>query len=194
MYLTISLAIYDDRIEIASPGMFPPQITAENIKEPHESYPHNLKVAEALYRMTYLENWGNGARRIMDACKAQGVEPPTWCSDGGFVTITFKRPDFTSSTIKTGKEDKKVTKEDKYPLSTPQVELLIQKMSDSFMSMKDMANVCDIKDLKYFRESYITPALEEELIERLYPNQPKHPKQQYRLTEIAKRWLTNNTK
>lgn len=90
--LTISLAIYDDRIEIASPGTFPPQITPENIKEPHESYPHNLKVAEALYRMTYLENWGSGAKRIMDACKAQGVEVPTWRSDGSFVTITFKRP------------------------------------------------------------------------------------------------------
>ena len=35
--LTISLAIYDDRIEIASSGIFPPQITSENIKEPHES-------------------------------------------------------------------------------------------------------------------------------------------------------------
>ena len=90
--LTISLAIYDDRIEIASPGTFPPQITAENIKEPHESYPHNLKVAEALYRMTYLENWGSGARRIMDACKAQNVEDPRWCDNGGFITITFKRP------------------------------------------------------------------------------------------------------
>lgn len=43
--------------------------------------------------MPYLENWGSGARRIMDACKAQGVETPTWRSDGGFVTITFKRPD-----------------------------------------------------------------------------------------------------
>ena len=90
--LTISLAIYDDRIEIASPGTFPPQITAENIKEPHESYPHNLKVAEALYRMTYLENWGSGARRIMDACKAQNIEEPTWCDNEGFITITFKRP------------------------------------------------------------------------------------------------------
>ena len=45
------------------------------------------------------------------------------------------------------------------------------------MSLRDMADVCDIKDLKYFRESYITPALEEGLIEWLYPNQPKHPKQ-----------------
>lgn len=62
------------------------------------------------------------------------------------------------------------------------------------MSMRDIADVCDIKDLKYFRESYIAPALEEGLIERLYPNQPKHPKQQYRLTETAKEWLTDNTK
>jgi len=54
--------------------------------------PHNLKVAEAFYRMTYLENWDSGAKRIMDACKEQGVEAPTWRSDGGFVTITFKRP------------------------------------------------------------------------------------------------------
>ena len=203
--LTISLAIYDDRIEIASPGTFPPQITPENIKEPHESYPHNLKVAEALYRMTYLENWGSGARRIMDACQAQGVETPTWSSDGGFVTITFKRPDFKSDIIENDKEDKKITEEGKYPLSTPQappkhplstpqVKLLIQKMEDSYMTMRNMADVCDIKDLKYFRESYITPALQEGLIERLYPNQPKHPKQQYRLTEVAKEWLTNNVK
>ena len=125
--LTISLAIYDDRIEIASPGTFPPQITPENIKEPHESYPNNLKVAEALYRMTYLENWGSGAKRIMDACDAQGVEAPTWRSDGGFVTITFKRPYFASGTIKTDKEDKKATKDDKYRSTTDQVPLKFKR-------------------------------------------------------------------
>lgn len=207
--LTISLAIYDDRIEIASPGMFPPQITPENIKEPHESYPHNLKVAEALYRMTYLENWGSGARRIIDACQAQGVEAPTWCSDGGFVTITFKRPDFNPGTIKIDhKGEEAIQKTDpaeenpsstpqaplKYPLSTPQVELLIQKMGDSYMTMREMAEVCNIKDLKYFRESYITPALESGMIERRYPNHPKHPKQQYQLTAAAKEWIKKNTK
>ena len=158
--------------------MFPPQITPENIKEPHESYPHNLKVAEALYRMTYLENWGSGARRIIDACQAQGIEAPVWCSDGGFVTITFKRPDFKSDIIKIDQEKDIVQKTDtekehpssipqvppKYP---PQVELLIQKMCDSYMTMREMAEVCNIKDLKYFRESYITPALESGMIERL---------------------------
>ncbi|MDE5606000.1 MAG: putative DNA binding domain-containing protein, partial [Bacteroidales bacterium] len=90
--LTNSIAIYDDRIEIANPGVFPPQITPESIKEPHESYPYNLKIAEVLYKSTFLESWGSGAKRIMEACCAQNVEPPTWRNDGGFVTVIFKRP------------------------------------------------------------------------------------------------------
>jgi len=44
--LTNSIAIYDDRVEIANPGIFPSQITPDNIKEPHESYPYNVAVAE----------------------------------------------------------------------------------------------------------------------------------------------------
>lgn len=90
--LTNSIAIYDDRIEIANPGVFPRQLSPETIKEPHESYPYNLKIAEALYKSTLLENWGSGAKRIMDACREQGVDEPTWRWDGGFVYVTFKRP------------------------------------------------------------------------------------------------------
>jgi len=54
--------------------------------------------------------------------------------------------------------------------------------------MKEIAELCGIRDLKYFRESYITPALKIGVIERLYPDQPKHPKQKYRLTDAAKEW------
>ncbi len=171
--LTISLAIYDDRIEIASPGQFPRQITPENIKEPHESFPHNLNVAEALFRMTYLENWGSGAKRIIDACRAQNVEDPTWSDHGGFITVTFKRP-FKGTT-----DSKNESLGGQDALSTPQVEMLIEKMGDSYLTMKEIAELCGIKDLKYFRENYIARALEAGIIERLYPNQPTHPKQKY---------------
>ena len=112
--LTGSIAIYDDRIEIANPGIFPPQISPESIKEPHESYPYNLKIAEALYKSTYLENWGSGAKRIMDACREQGVEEPTWRWDGGFVIVTFKRPTknvYTIDTLKSIDNNPKETKE-----------------------------------------------------------------------------------
>ena len=89
--LTPSIAIYDDRIEIENPGMLPPQITTETIKLPHNSYPYNPVMAEVLYRTTFLENWGTGAKRILDACKAYNVPEPIWSVDGGFVCVTFKR-------------------------------------------------------------------------------------------------------
>ena len=89
--LTISIAVYDDRVEIANPGVFPPQIPIENIKDSHESYPYNRNMAQALYRSTLLESWGSGIHRIIEACREQGVEDPTWRWDGGFVYVTFKR-------------------------------------------------------------------------------------------------------
>ena len=208
--LTISLAIYDDRIEIASPGTFPPQITPENIKEPHESYPHNLKVAEALYRMTYLENWGSGARRIVDACQAQGMETPTWCSDCGFVTITFKRPvnkvksDILQVELPLKHRPSIAQVPLKYRSSTAQVPLnyrssivqvqkMIQSMSEDYMTMSEIMSNMGFKHRTSFREKYFLPALENGVIEPLYPEQPNHPKQKYRLTESTIEWIKNNS-
>lgn len=32
----------------------------------------------ALYKSTYLDSCGSGAKRIMDACREHDVENPTW--------------------------------------------------------------------------------------------------------------------
>lgn len=188
--LTGSIAIYDDRIEIANPGAFPPQISPESIKEPHESYPYNLKIAEALYKSTYLESWGSGAKRIMDACREQGIEEPTWRWDGGFVIVTFKRPNKGSiSSEVSPKHDPSTTQvRPKYDSSTTQVQQLIQFMGEDFMGLKEIMALFNLSSAKRFREYYLNPALADGAIERLYPDQPKHPKQKYRLTEAAKAW------
>ncbi len=185
--LTNSIAIYDDRIEIANPGIFPPQITTESIKEPHESYPYNLKIAEALYKSTYLESWGSGAKRIMDACREQGVEEPVWRWDGGFVIVTFKRP-----TVEASDDPSKAQVRPKQDSSTTQVRKLIEIMPDGYADMKEIMALCGLKSLKRFRENYILPALADGTLERLYPDQPNHPKQKYRLTIAAREWKETN--
>ena len=193
--LTGSIAIYDDRIEIANPGIFPPQISPESIKEPHESYPYNLKIAEALYKSTYLESWGSGAKRIMDACREQGVEEPTWRWDGGFVIVTFKRPKLDQSMTQAGNQllYPKTPVGHQLGTSPSQVKLLIDKMDESFYSVKDLINLFGLSDVRKFRKNYIQPALAEGAIERLYPDRPNHPKQKYRLTEAAMEWKNSQT-
>lgn len=94
--LTPGIAIFDDRIEIENPGVLPSQLTPENIKLPHQSYPYNPIIAEMLYKTTFLENWGSGAARIIGSCKQQDIPEPSWKTDGGFITITFKRKNHDS--------------------------------------------------------------------------------------------------
>lgn len=48
-----------------------------------------------------------------------------------------------------------------------------------------------LKDRKSFRVLYILPALKENVIERKYPDNPNHPRQQYRLTANALEWKSN---
>lgn len=185
--LTGSIAIYDDRIEIANPGIFPPQISSESIKEPHESYPYNLKIAEVLYKSTYIENWGSGAKRIMDACREQSVDNPTWHWDGGFIIITFKRP-ARSQSVSPEYDPSTTQIRPKYDPSTTQVKQLIKAMGDDFMGLSDIMTLFNLHSSKRFRENYLNPAITDGAVERLYPDQPKHPKQKYRLTQAAKEW------
>lgn len=201
-----SIAIYDDRVEIGNPGIFPSQITPENIKEPHDSYPYNVKMAEVLYRSMWLENWGSGAKRIIEACQEQGVEEPTWRWDGAFVYVTFKRPakqDSNTDQVSAG-SDRSTTQEKpnlalsspqprhNFAPTSPQVRQLVELMGTGDYTIKELTEMCGFIDPKHFREGYIKPALRENAIERLFADRPNHPKQKYRLTEVAKEWKSAN--
>ena len=99
--LTPSIAVYDDRVEIENPGRLPLDLTPENIKSAHASYPYNPLIAEVLFKSSFLESWGSGISRMVDACRAQGVPEPEYEVTGGFVRIVFRRA--------TGKTTEKTT-------------------------------------------------------------------------------------
>ncbi|MEH2831452.1 Fic family protein [Segatella copri] len=80
--------------------------------------------------------------------------------------------------------------------STPQVphkfsqhvETLILSFNDEYMTSAEIMGAIGLKDRKSFSELYLNAALLEKAIERKYPNTPRHPRQQYRMTEQAKTW------
>jgi fido (protein-threonine AMPylation protein) len=84
----------------------------------------------------------------------------------------------------------------KHPASTPQVprkfsqhvETLILSFNDEYMTSAEIMGSIGLKDRKSFSELYLNAALSEKAIERKYPNTPRHPRQQYRMTEQAKIW------
>lgn len=181
--LTIGIAIYDDRIEIESPGILPPQLTTESIKQPHISYPYNPIIADVLFKTTFLENLGAGAGRIMDACKAQNVEIPTWSAQGGVIIVSFKR------------ETEKVAPQVEGNLSptyhqlvtnlSEQVKSLITCLKSVEMSIPELQKMINLspKSRRLFKEQYINQALEQGVIAMTHSESPRHPRQKYRLTE-----------
>ncbi len=89
---TVSLAIYDDRIEICNPGRFPLGITPDNIKQSHESHPFNPIMASVLYKSTWLENWGSGISRMVNACQKHNVPEPYYeIRNDNTIAIVFKK-------------------------------------------------------------------------------------------------------
>ena len=86
--------------------------------------------------------------------------------------------------------------------STPQVphkfsqhvETLILSFNDEYMTSAEIMGSIGLKDRKSFSELYLNAALSEKAIERKYPNTPRHPRQQYRMTEQAKTWKEWNEK
>lgn len=80
--------------------------------------------------------------------------------------------------------------------STPQVphkfsqhvETLILSFNDEYMTSAEIMGAIGLKDRKSFSELYLNAALSEKAIERKYPNTPRHPRQQYQMTELAKTW------
>lgn len=197
--LTIGIAIYDDRIEIENPGMFPPQITLANIKEPHGSYPYNPLIADVLYKTSYLESWGSGVKRIVEACRKQNVPDPEWSMSGEFVTVTFRKSTQTSTQTNIIKDDRKELVLELVPelvqsLSS-QVKILIINLKEQEKSASELLLVPELvqsysgKSPVYFKKQVIYPAMEQGLVAMLYPDKPKHPKQKYYLTEKGKACL-----
>lgn len=88
---SVGLAIFDDRVEIENPGRLPEGMTAENIKNSHKSQPYNPLIADVLYKTSWLESWGTGVSRMIDACKSQNIPEPYYTITPGFVTVVFKK-------------------------------------------------------------------------------------------------------
>ena len=78
-------------------------MTIEGIRK----YPYNPLIADVLYKTSYLESWGSGVKRIVEACRKQNVPDPEWSLRGGFVTVTFRRSTQTNIITDDRKEDRK---------------------------------------------------------------------------------------
>jgi ATP-dependent DNA helicase RecG len=85
----ISIAIFDDRLDIASTGTLPFGLTVEDLKKEHTSHPRNPLLAEVFYRRGLIERWGRGTQKIVSLCVEAGHPQPEFEERAGEVVVRF---------------------------------------------------------------------------------------------------------
>lgn len=90
---SVSVALYDDRLEVISPGELHFGLTPEKLYLPHESKPWNPWIAKVFYRRGLIETWGRGTLKIAGLMQEAGLAASTLKVSDDFVTMTFDLPD-----------------------------------------------------------------------------------------------------
>ncbi|MBX9597591.1 MAG: putative DNA binding domain-containing protein [Burkholderiales bacterium] len=87
----IKVGVYDDIVNIVTPGGFPNTITASDI-EAGRSEARNKVVANVFKTLGLIEQWGSGIKRIKSSCLEHGLFIPQIVESGDFVDVEIYRP------------------------------------------------------------------------------------------------------
>ena len=87
----VKVGVYDDIVNIVSPGALPNIVTIEDILRGRSEI-RNKVIANVFKEIGLIEQWGSGINRIMLACKKAVLDQPKIREQGDFVDVEFYRP------------------------------------------------------------------------------------------------------
>ena len=85
----VQIRIEDDAMFISNCSMLPFGWTAERLLGSYASKPYNPDIARVFYCAGYIESWGRGIQKIIDACKNLGADAPEYIVSGGDIMVKF---------------------------------------------------------------------------------------------------------
>jgi ATP-dependent DNA helicase RecG len=94
MGAAIQIRVFDNKLSIWNEGLLPQGLDIHSLKSDHNSRPRNPKIADACFKAGYIDAWGRGTLKIINACKeAELPEPEIIEKDGGVQVTIYKVPD-----------------------------------------------------------------------------------------------------
>ena len=142
--------MYDDRVEVTSPGMLFGSLRLEDIRE-GISIPRNRALVYAFTYMNIMEHWGSGIPRIIRRCRELGLEEPGLMEIAGSFRINLFR--FSDKT-RIGKSAEKVWRStDKLSGNYKKIIQYIEERGA--ITNKEVQNLLNVKDsraLKILKE------------------------------------------
>jgi ATP-dependent DNA helicase RecG len=85
----IQISIYEDKFMVWNPGDLPEELTLDDLKVKHASYPRNPIIADVFFKAGLIETWGRGTIKIIEECKNAGLPEPKFEVLNGGIAVTF---------------------------------------------------------------------------------------------------------
>ena len=87
----IQISLYDNKIMIWNVGELPKQLSINDLKRKHASFPGNQRLADIFFKGGLIEAWGRGTLKIIDECVKFGLpEPDIEIMTGGICVTIYK--------------------------------------------------------------------------------------------------------
>jgi ATP-dependent DNA helicase RecG len=86
----IRIGIYDDIVDIVSPGGFPSTLTQDDVLNGRSEI-RNRVIARVFKELGYIEQWGSGIQRIISSCRTYGLKAPVIIEKGDSVEVNIYR-------------------------------------------------------------------------------------------------------
>lgn len=95
----IQVAIYDDRLEITSPGGLMPGVTIDRMKKGFSKI-RNKALAHAFLYMNMIEEWGSGIPKLIREMKEQELQEPEFIDmESAFRVNLYRAKNFDTETV-----------------------------------------------------------------------------------------------
>ena len=191
MNMRIFVSIFDDRLEIRSPGCLPPGMTIEGIKE-GVSIPRNLVIARIFQMLGWVEQFGTGYLRIAKACAQHDYPLPEWREIGPYTDIVF-RPLPMESIHDLSPRGQVGDKLGTSHTAVSELERIVV-FCQTPHSVTEMMKLLGRGSRDKFLSAVLKPALGKGLLEMTIPEKPKSRLQKYVITQRGKELIETKTK
>jgi ATP-dependent DNA helicase RecG len=185
---TVSLAMFDDRLEISNPNGLHFGLTPQSLTRAHDTQPWNPRIAEVFYRAGLIEKWGMGTINILEWCRENGNPPPRWeVREPGSVVVTFwpAVPE-TGRTVAGTSHGTSVALEgpESRPESRPESieDKILRLLSFGPLSKAELADGLGHLDVSGALNRNIKRLLSNGIVAYTIPDKPNSRLQKYRLT------------